>query len=254
VVAWRNEMQKKGLAAATIMRRLAALNMFCRECIAEGYLELNPASSDRIKWPIISQISPHHALTNQQVRDLLSQPDRTIKIGKRDYALLMLLVYCGLRRAEATGLTLGSIGHERKHITLRILGKGDKERLIVLPLPVHEAIEEYLHASGRKELPNSAPLFVPLMPRSERMREKLMANDTLWRLVKKYALQAGIPSQESTTHVLRHTAATNALDNGATIRRVQHMLGHADIKTTTRYDSRRGDLDHCSTKDIDYSW
>lgn len=252
VIEYRNFMKSEGRQNATIARKLASLTTLYDQAVLAGVVRTNPATAKVVKRYKVSSESPRHALERAQVRDLLKQPDRTTIVGLRDYAILCVLLYDGLRRAEVTALTIGSLGMERSHHTLRVVGKGEKVRVLVLPPRTYEAILAYLTADGREKAAPETPLFLPTTNNRTKTLAKPLTDDSIWRIVKKYARMADIPEKTVTTHVLRHTAATTALDNGSTPRRVQYFLGHADLTTTMRYDSHRGDLDDSAAHKIDY--
>lgn len=295
VLDWRDEMRASDFAPATIARRLSCLRKLMETGASDGWLESNPVKFVRAFR--VPNVSPRHALDNGVVRALLAQPNRATVLGARDYAMLCLLLYLGLRRSEVATLTMGSIGAERSHITLRVQGKGDKTRLLPIPPQVHEAVRAYLELSGRagnraggNAPSDDEPLFLRtrdngltvVVPSSsspsatctvitvvvdgadgaenvaedasvsgERTPTRFLDDDTIWRRVRHYARLAGIGALD--VHTLRHTAITAALDGGASLRRAQAMAGHADPKTTARYDSRRGDLDESAVYHVRYA-
>lgn len=252
IVAYRDELKARGYAVATIARKLSAVRQALSYAQAEGLIESNPAKL--VKSYKVPDVSPRHALDKDQVRALLAVPDRATVKGARDYALLTLLLYLGVRREEVASLTCGVIGAERGHTTVRVLGKGDKVRLLPMPPQVHEAIRAYLALDGRPEALRgdpAAPLFRPMKNPRYGTLDKTLSPDGVWQMVTRYARRAGLAALD--VHTLRHTALTAALDGGATLRRVQAMAGHADPKTTARYDSRRGDLDDSAVYRVNYA-
>lgn len=135
-------------------------------------------------------------------------------------------------------LRWGDIHQERGHWVLWVKGKGGRLRKVKLQVPVLRALEEYMAKSGREKAPE-APLFVATQPNRG---EVPLSTNTIAQIVKKRAKQAGI-TKRITPHSLRHTAITLALDGGASVRQVQQLAGHADPKTTMRYDRNRENLD-----------
>lgn len=252
LILYREDLKAHNYAVSTIARKLSCIRQALAYAHAEGMIESNPAVT--VKTYRVPDVSPRHALDAAAVRALLAQPDPATVKGARDYALLTLLLYLGVRRSEVVRLTCGQIGEERGHKTVRIMGKGGKVRLLPLPPVVMEAIRVYLERDGRPEAlitgDPEAALFRPIKnPRFGTLDQPLSA-DGLWRMVKLYARAAGLDPFD--VHTLRHTALTAALDDGATLRRVQAMAGHADPKTTGRYDSRRGDLDDSAVYRVNY--
>jgi integrase len=150
----------------------------------------------------------------------------------------------GLRREELCHVKLSDLGEERGYRTVRIAGKGGKDRLLPIKPGVWRATLEYLERSGRdlaRERPD-APLFKPTRNNRGKALDKALDASTVWQLVIRYVREAGI-RKRITPHSLRHTSITLALDAGATIRQAQTFAGHADPKTTVRYDRTREDLD-----------
>lgn len=236
VLAWRQQLEQRGLSGASIRRKLAALaslfdHLLENNAVAGG----NPVQG--VKRPRQdSHEGKTPALGDHQAKALLEAPDAASLKGKRDRALLAVLLYHGLRREEAARLTLQDIQERRGVKHLRIHGKGGKLRF----LPVHplamERLHTYLEASGHHHEQLSAPLFQAL--RGRRSGQALGAGG-IYALVGQYAQQAGIAVDGLGVHGLRATAATNALENEADIAKVQQWLGHANISTTRLYDKRQ---------------
>ncbi len=236
VLAWRQQLEQRGLSGASIRRKLAALaslfdHLLENNAVAGG----NPVHG--VKRP--SQNSHEGktpALGDHQAKALLEAPDAGSIKGRRDRALLAVLLYHGLRREEAARLTLQDIQERRGVKHLRIHGKGGKLRF----LPVHPLAMERLHAypevSGHHQEQPDAPLFQAL--RGRRSGQALGAGG-IYALVSHYAQRAGITVDGLGVHGLRATAATNALENEADIAKVQQWLGHANISTTRLYDKRQ---------------
>ena len=236
VLAWRQQLEQRSLSGASIRRKLAALaslfdHLLENNAVAGG----NPVHG--VKRP--SQNSHEGktpALGDHQAKALLEAPDAGSIKGRRDRALLAVLLYHGLRREEAARLTLQDIQERRGVKHLRIHGKGGKLRF----LPVHPLAMERLHAypevSGHHQEQPDAPLFQAL--RGRRSGQALGAGG-IYALVGHYAQRAGITVDGLGVHGLRATAATNALENEADIAKVQQWLGHANISTTRLYDKRQ---------------
>lgn len=235
VLAWRGELERRGLAGATVRRKLAALAslfdyLLERNAMAGG----NPVHG--VKRPTLdSNEGKTPALGDHQARALLDAPDPATLKGKRDRALLAVLLYHGLRREEAARLGTQDLQERRGVPHLQVHGKGGKLRFLPLHPVAAERLHAYLAASGHHLGQGQAPLFVPL--RGRRTGAGLTA-DGIYAVVGAHAQAAGIAVAGLGVHGLRATAATNALEHEADIARVQQWLGHANISTTRLYDRR----------------
>lgn len=236
VLAWRAQLEQRGLAGASIRRKLAAL-----ASLFDHLLESNAVSGGNpvhgVKRPKIeTNEGKTPALGDHQAKALLDAPDPETLKGRRDRAILAVLLYHGLRREEAARLMVADI-QERRGIThLQIHGKGGKLRYLPLHPTAAERIYAYLERSGHHQDDVQAPLFVPLRGRST--GTGISANG-IYSVVGSYAKAAGINVAGLGVHGLRATAATNALEHEADIAKVQAWLGHANISTTRIYDRRQ---------------
>lgn len=234
VLAWRGQLEQRGLSGSTIRRKLAALAslfdyLLDRNAITGG----NPVQG--VKRPRIeSNEGKTPALGDHQAKALLDAPAPASLQGLRDRAVLAVLLYLGLRREEAARLTVQDIQERRGIKHLRVHGKGGKLRYLPLHPVALERIHAYLEASGHHQEPGR-PLFLPL--RGQATGTGLSA-DGIYALVGRYARAAGIEVDGLGVHGLRATAATNALEHEADIAKVQQWLGHANISTTRLYDRR----------------
>jgi len=167
------------------------------------------------------------AMSEQQVEGLLDAPDLTTSLGVRDRAMLETLYATGLRVSELVGLTLLEISLQVG--VVRIVGKGNKERLVPLGEQAIEWIERYQQGARLDILKQrqSDAMFVT-------SRGAGMTRHAFWHIVKKHALKAGI-QQSMSPHTLRHAFATHLINHGADLRSVQMLLGHADLSTTQIY-------------------
>lgn len=252
VTAWRNTLMDAGMRPATIARKLTALRSLCDHLVYHGHLERNPADPKVVRAPKVSGSSRTQGLTHGQAERLLETPDRATVRGARDYAMLRWLLQLGLRREELCSVTLADLGEERGHRTVRILGKGGKDRVLPLKPSLWQATLAYLQASERAldREPGTAALFTSTRARTGKAASRLTAR-LVWYIVTRYVRAAGIKKRIS-PHSLRHTAITLALDAGATIRQAQTYAGHADPKTTVRYDRTREDLDKSAAHLINF--
>jgi len=221
-LAW---LQERGYVKASIARRVSELRSFCRYLVREGILESNPIHT--ISSPKVPKRLPHF-LDVQEVEALLMAPDTTTPQGQRDRAILEVLYASGIRIGELVGLDLGDVDRRRGEI--RVLGKGEKERVALLGHPAILALERYLR-DGRGKLAKRDKATNALF--LNRFGDRLSARSVSY-LLNKYAKQAGL-EKRVTPHVLRHTFATHLLDRGADLRVVQELLGHVMLATTQVY-------------------
>ncbi|MFP3852383.1 tyrosine-type recombinase/integrase [Pseudomonas sp. W5-01] len=234
VLAWRAQLEIRGLAGATIRRKLAALaslfdHLLENNAVAGG----NPVHG--VKRPKIeTNEGKTPALGDDQAKRLLEAPDTASVKGVRDRAILAVLMYHGLRREEAATLTLSDLVERRGIKHLRVHGKGKKIRFLPLHPVAAERIYAYLERDSVREQ-SSGPLFRSV--RGKTTGAGVTANG-LYTVVAHWARVAGIEVDGLGVHGLRATAATNALEHDADIAKVQMWLGHANISTTRLYDRR----------------
>lgn len=237
VITWRAHLVGRGLSDATIRRKLSAVSSLFSFLAENNSVLISPVEG--VKRPKSdSSEGKTPALGDRQARDLLDAPDKGTLKGKRDFAILSVLLYHALRRDELCKLQVKDL-HDRRDVKhLRVHGKGSKLRYIPAHPATIEAIYDYLDAAGHRNDPEGA-LFRPIRNNRTGNKEKPLSSDAIWRIVREYALKAGIAlSERMAPHALRATAATNALENDADIAKVQQFLGHANIATTRIYDRR----------------
>ncbi len=220
---------KKELTVRTKNHHLTVLRAFLRYLVQEEEADVYPP--DRITR-FKEEQRQVKVLFHEELERLLAAPDTDTKIGKRDSAILNLFFSTGLRLEELRGLNRKDLNFKTKEISVR--GKRGKIRVVFISERAAEALKEYLNA----RLDHIDPLFIRniskatnVMPPGEEFR---LSRVSVFNLVKKYALQAGIMSSPS-PHTLRHSFATDLLRNGADLRSVQEMLGHKDLSTTQIY-------------------
>ena len=208
----------------TLARRLSALRRFYRYLEREGRVAENPC--DRIDAPRLGRPLPG-ALTEKEVERLLAAPDVDTALGLRDRAMLEVLYATGLRVSELVGLRSEQVNLGQG--VLRVVGKGDKERLVPLGELAVGWLDRFFER-GRAGIlgVKSSPVLFPTA------RGRAMTRQAFWYLIKRYAGCAGI-SRDISPHTLRHAFATHLLDHGADLRVVQMLLGHRDISTTQIY-------------------
>ena len=219
-----DELKKQGKAVSTISRNLAALKSFYQYLLKEQYLDADPAS--KIESPKLEKKLPQ-VLSVQQVELLLKQPNINLPAGLRDKAMLELLYATGIRVSELITINVNDVNLELGYI--KCFGRGAKERVVPLGSISSKCVSQYLR-KGRTALVRSKQEEAMFVNHHGRR----LTRQGFWKIIKKYALEAHI-EQKITPHTLRHSFATHLLENGADLRSVQEMLGHADISTTQIY-------------------
>jgi integrase/recombinase XerD len=225
VVAYLLYLQKEGRAPATIARRLAALKAFYQYLVQEQFMQLDPTSN--LESPKLEKRLPK-VLTVREIDTLLEQPKANTPTGLRDRAMLELLYATGIRVSELISLNLSDLNLDVGYLKCR--GKGSRERIVPVGSVALKSVRQYL-AEGRPCLAASAGEEPSLFVNHHGRR---LTRQGFWKIVKKYAQEAKI-KKHITPHTLRHSFATHLLENGADLRSVQEMLGHADISTTQIY-------------------
>ncbi len=245
--AFLGHLHEKGRAKTSIARKLAAIRSFLKYLNREGILTLNPASF--VNSPKLPQRIPSF-LSVSEVSALLQSVDPQVNPGNsssqtskrvgfsaphllslRDHAILEVLYATGIRVGELVNLRINQVNFEEK--TIRVRGKGKKERMVLLGEPAMAALKAYLlererlESLLRTEKNENSPLFLdykgdPLTDRSVR------------RIVEK-CVRKGLFSKQISPHSLRHTFATHLLDSGADLRVIQELLGHESLSTTQKY-------------------
>jgi len=217
-------LQRRGLVVSSIARHLAAIKVFLRHLYAERVLRRDLASliEGSKRWQTIPDTVRYN-----QVEALLAAPDPREEFYLRDRALLELLYATGMRVSEVVDLPLDQINLRLGYV--RCIGKGRKERIVPVGRSAIEAVEEYLEYL-RPRLMGDRSVSALFLSRTGRPLDRT----NMWRLVRKYAISAGVDKPLS-PHTLRHCFATHLLAGGADLRIVQELLGHADLATTQVY-------------------
>ncbi|MCB5313023.1 site-specific tyrosine recombinase XerD [Yersinia intermedia] len=214
-----------GYKATSSARLLSAMRRLFQYLYREKLREDDPTAL--LSSPKLPQRLPKD-LSEAQVDRLLNSPNVDIPLELRDKAMLEVLYATGLRVSELVGLTISDVSLRQG--VVRVIGKGNKERLVPLGEEAVYWIENYMEY-GRPWLINGQSLDV-LFPSN---RSQQMTRQTFWHRIKHYAILAGIDSERLSPHVLRHAFATHLLNHGADLRVVQMLLGHSDLSTTQIY-------------------
>ena len=237
VLAWRKDLEARELSGTTIRRKLAALSSLFEHLCDANAVTHNPVKG--VKRPKVeSYEGKTPALGDGQARALLDAPGAETQKGKRDCAILSVLLYHGLRREELSTLKVRDIHPRRGVLHLRVHGKGGKLRYLPLHPGTAELVTDYLEAAGHGE-DLAGALFRPVKNNTGGTMEGAVTADGIYKMVKHYAKRVGVNIEGFGAHSLRATAATNALDHEADIAKVQEWLGHANIATTRLYDRRK---------------
>ncbi|MGE7839212.1 site-specific tyrosine recombinase XerD [Lysinibacillus sp. NPDC093712] len=219
------QLRMQGKTSRTVARHISSIRSFHQFLLREKRTESDPTV--HLEMPTIEQKLPN-VLSIEEIEALLVAPNRSKPQGIRDVAMLELLYGSGMRISELIALDLADI-----HLTMgfvRVFGKGGKERIIPLGKSALSALSVYLDGARgtlQGKYPKTDAFFI-------NQRGKRLTRQGCWKLMKEHALKAGI-QHELTPHTLRHSFATHLVENGADLRAVQEMLGHADISTTQIY-------------------
>jgi integrase/recombinase XerD len=225
--AWVLSLREAGLAPSTVERRVAAVKSFHRFLLREGLVTSHPTAD--LPLPATPDRLPD-VVSIADIDRLLSQPFSDDAAGRRDRAILEVLYGCGLRVSELVGLDTGD--WDRGAGLLRVVGKGDKERVVPIAGAAQRALAEYLavgrphlHAATSRRRPDPSAVFL-------NRRGGRLTRQAVHRMVRAYGGRVGLDVHP---HTLRHSFATHLLEGGADLRTLQEMLGHADITTTQVY-------------------
>lgn len=222
--AFFSHLKDDGLGVRSRARYLAALRGFYTFGLDEGLLRHNPVID--IEPPKLLHTLPH-VLSIPEVEALLESCSSSNNLGMRDRAMLEVLYACGLRVSELVSLQLHDYHPASAYI--KTMGKGDKERIVPIGEEAMEVLQHYLE-HGRPGLLRGRRSNYVFLNRSAGG----LTRQGFWKIIKRRAVEAGI-GKNVTPHTLRHSFATHLLENGADLRVVQVLLGHADISTTQIY-------------------
>jgi integrase/recombinase XerC len=217
-------LMQQGVARSSIANKLSAIRSFYRYLHREELIKENPL--EKITSPKLDRRLPI-VLTTDEITRLLEAPTTEKPVGQRDKAILELLYASGLRVSEIVSLNLPQVDlHERE---VRVVGKGNKERIVLMGKPAAKALTTYLE-DGRVKLLGEKKTEAVFINRSG----KRLIDRRIQKIMDRYAKAANI-TRKIHPHILRHTFATHMLDGGADLRVVQELLGHASLSTTQIY-------------------
>ena len=209
-----------GISPAARARKLSSIKSFYKYLTTRTkQLQENPVAD--LEYPKLRKSLPKYLTMDQSAALLKSVSGQN---EKRDYAILMLFLNCGIRRSELVNLNLSDVYEDR----IRVIGKGNKERFVYFGSACRKAIDAYLPERNQKVLTDNRALF------GSRDNNRISVT-AVHRLVKKALLQAGLDSTQYSAHKLRHTAATMMLSGGVDVKTVQEVLGHENLNTTQIY-------------------
>ena len=211
-----------GLSAATVARKLSSIKVLFKFLINQAIIQSNPAAL--IRNPKLKKSIPE-VLSKEEINQILDKIDTGDFYGIRNKTILELFYSTGIRLNELINIDLGDIDFDKREI--KIKGKGNKERIVLMGARAAASIQEYLSARKEKYKKNDGPLFLS-------NRKKRLSESMVQVIVKKY-LSAISEKSHLSPHILRHSFATHLIDNGAELTAVKELLGHESLSTTQIY-------------------
>ena len=225
ILTYLSFLFQKGLGSKTVARKLSSLKSFFRYLVFKSIISNDPSSE--VETPKLLKSIPK-SISEKEVEALLAAPDEKTDIGLRDKTMIETLYSCGLRISELTNLELLNLNLRQG--VIRVVGKGQKERLVPMGDQLIGLLELYISSSRKNLLNKRHSDFLFLSTRGQRMTRQ-----SFWHRIKHYCLASGFEPDKISPHVLRHAFATHLLNNGADLRVVQLLLGHSDLNTTQIY-------------------
>jgi integrase/recombinase XerD len=237
IIAYRSYLETSTYAKSTKQRMFSVATRLMKEQFIAGRIPQD--ITGEVKGFKVNDETTHVALSKKQARDMIHDIDRSTTTGKRDYALLQLIIKTGIRRSEVVALNIGALrmmdGH---HVAVIEHAKGDKVHIVKLRVEVKRALDEYIQCLPMQD--KESPLFVSIR-RGDHPTQARMTDKAVELIVKKY-VPLGV--EGLTPHGLRSTFITLALESGAPLPSVQYAAGHRDPRTTERYQKRKLNLDN----------
>ena len=225
ILSYLSFLFQKGLGSKTVARKLSSLKSFFRYLVFKSIIPNDPSSE--VETPKLLKSIPK-SISEKEVEALLAAPDEKTDIGLRDKTMIETLYSCGLRISELTNLELLNLNLRQG--VIRVIGKGQKERLVPMGDQLIGLLELYISSSRKNLLNKRHSDFLFLSTRGQRMTRQ-----SFWHRIKHYCLASGFEPDKISPHVLRHAFATHLLNNGADLRVVQLLRGHSDLNTTQIY-------------------
>ena len=225
ILSYLSFLFQKGLGSKTVARKLSSLKSFFRYLVFKSIIPNDPSSE--VETPKLLKSIPK-SISEKEVETLLAAPDEKTDIGLRDKTMIETLYSCGLRISELTNLELLNLNLRQG--VIRVIGKGQKERLVPMGDQLIGLLELYISFSRKNLLNKRHSDFLFLSTRGQRMTRQ-----SFWHRIKHYCLASGFEPDKISPHVLRHAFATHLLNNEADLRVVQLLLGHSDLNTTQIY-------------------
>ena len=225
ILSYLSFLFQKGLGSKTVARKLSSLKSFFRYLVFKSIIQNDPSSE--VETPKLLKSIPK-SISEKEVEALLAAPDEKTDIGLRDKTMIETLYSCGLRISELTNLELLNLNLRQG--VIRVIGKGQKERLVPMGDQLIALLELYISSSRKNLLSKRHSDFLFLSTRGQRMTRQ-----SFWHRIKHYCLASGFEPDKISPHVLRHAFATHLLNNGADLRVVQLLLGHSDLNTPQIY-------------------
>lgn len=248
LIAYKEKLLSDELEHTTVDRHIATLRSFFQWLVDDGILSKSPASGVRFLNP--KRISKTIGFTDDEVKRVVALPDLHTQSGSMHYAILMVLFYCGLRRSELCNLKTSHLGTEREQRILRLRGKGNAERIVVILPAVWNALLHYFRITGRN-ISEDRFLFSPLRNNRTGKLNKPLDTTMIYYIVVRYAKKAGIVNRVS-PHSCRATAISNARDHHVSDRAIQEFAGWTSPAMITRYDKRKTAIEDSAGHSISY--
>jgi len=225
ILSYLSFLFESGLGSKTVARKLSSLKSFFRYLVFKSIIQIDP--SNDIETPKLLKSIPK-SISEKEIEKLLDAPDEKTDIGLRDKTMIETLYSCGLRISELTNLELLNLNLRQG--VIRVIGKGQKERLVPMGDQLISLLENYLVSTRKNFLKKKNSDFLFLSSRGQKMTRQ-----SFWHRIKYYCINCGFEPEKISPHVLRHAFATHLLNNGADLRVVQLLLGHSDLNTTQIY-------------------
>lgn len=241
---FREKLRQKGLKPSTINRKLTSLSSFFSFLSRKeiGLISYNPFSprEGAIRLKQNRRYSNTRCLTKQEIQSMIKvtmQKDDLVSLRNR--IIVLLLATTGMRRSEIANIKIGDMKKMEDKNVIEIIGKGDKERLIVISDTIKTFIDKYLELRNLTYNDKNEYLLVNHSYNPKFSGMDKLTSQTIYNVIKSIAEEAGLDASNISPHCLRHSFATESLEMGLPIQDVQDLMGHADISTTRRYDHTR---------------